>query len=283
MVLFVSDLDGTLLNDVSEIDKVSLETLNRLIENGVHFTIATARAFPAIRSILEGLELKLPVIEQNGAMLRDFSTGQVIEAKLMASRDVATVCEVFDHHKVDPLVSVLEGDKNSVLYNRIDNPGMDWAVTTMRDVKYQRDLIVCDNHDTVVSSAVLLFRYLGSEIQIKEMANKISTSTADISVSHFHNYFTDGWEINISSIEANKGHALKTLRPYANGISKIVAFGDNDNDMDMFHHADESYAVANATPAIRNKATATIGMNTDNAVVGYIEQRVSDILSGRKP
>ena len=43
MELFVTDLDGTLLNSNKEVSIKSTEILNKLIDNGVNFTVATAR------------------------------------------------------------------------------------------------------------------------------------------------------------------------------------------------------------------------------------------------
>ena len=42
--LFVSDLDGTLLTLQERVSSYSLEHLNALIDNGLHFTYATARS-----------------------------------------------------------------------------------------------------------------------------------------------------------------------------------------------------------------------------------------------
>jgi len=279
MVLFVSDLDGTLLNDSSVIEPTSIDRLNKLIGAGVHFTIATARAHPSIVNILNGLELRLPVIEQNGALLRDCSSGQVVDSRQMSSADVAGVCRVFDEHEAVPAISTLLEDENIVHYGKVDNSEMEWAVGAMLNVKRARRMVKYETLDEVDSSSVLLFRYLGPKDRIWSLSERIGDAVPGLSVSRFYNAFTDGWEINVSSLEANKGAALQSLRKHADGITSIVVFGDSDNDMDMFHHADEAYAVANAIPEVRQKADAVIGRNTEDAVVGFIEQRVAERLS----
>ena len=43
MELFISDLDGTLLNGNAEVTEFSRDTLNRLMANVLNFTAATAR------------------------------------------------------------------------------------------------------------------------------------------------------------------------------------------------------------------------------------------------
>ena len=53
-VLYVSDLDGTLLNMKARLDKAAVKELNNLIKNGVNFTVATGRG-DSVRKILSKL------------------------------------------------------------------------------------------------------------------------------------------------------------------------------------------------------------------------------------
>ena len=58
--LFVSELDGTLLNEKADISDKAADILNDLIENGLNFTFATARTAASALKITEKLNLKLP-------------------------------------------------------------------------------------------------------------------------------------------------------------------------------------------------------------------------------
>ena len=69
MELFVTDLDGTLINSKREVPKKSLEILNKLIDEGVNFTVATARTPATAVEILQDLNLKLPVALMNGVLI----------------------------------------------------------------------------------------------------------------------------------------------------------------------------------------------------------------------
>ena len=53
MRLVVSDLDGTLLNQKSEISDETREIVRKLIENGVDFAIATGRSIGSARVFKE--------------------------------------------------------------------------------------------------------------------------------------------------------------------------------------------------------------------------------------
>lgn len=71
MTLFVSDLDGTLLNNSAEVSPESAILLNKSIENGINFTIATARTPATIVNILKDINIKLPIITMNGSAIYD--------------------------------------------------------------------------------------------------------------------------------------------------------------------------------------------------------------------
>ena len=55
--LSISALDGTLLRPDGTLSPASRDGLNRLIADGLHFTVATARRVASIRPLLAGLAL----------------------------------------------------------------------------------------------------------------------------------------------------------------------------------------------------------------------------------
>jgi hydroxymethylpyrimidine pyrophosphatase-like HAD family hydrolase len=54
------------------------------------------------------------------------------------------------------------------------------------------------------------------------------------------------------------------------GFEKVVAFGDNLNDLPLFEASDEAYAVENAKEDVKKHATAVIGRNTEDAVAEFL-------------
>lgn len=74
---------------------------------------------------------------------------------------------------------------------------------------------------------------------------------------------------------ATKANAALRLKEML-GCEKLVAFGDSQNDMDLFAAADECYAVANAVPELKERATAVIGANSEDAVAKFLLQRCTE-------
>ena len=77
-LLYVSDLDGTLLDGNGRLSKESAKRLNRLIDKGLNLTIATARNYDSAYPLLRELNLKHPIILFNGVYLTELHTGKNI-------------------------------------------------------------------------------------------------------------------------------------------------------------------------------------------------------------
>jgi HAD superfamily hydrolase (TIGR01484 family) len=70
-VLYISDLDGTLLNREAELSEYTARHLNELIENGVHISVATARTAATCERILKDVHFNTPIILMNGVLIYD--------------------------------------------------------------------------------------------------------------------------------------------------------------------------------------------------------------------
>lgn len=79
-------------------------------------------------------------------------------------------------------------------------------------------------------------------------------------------YDPETWYVEIYDQAATKAAGVRWLREQYGG-DRVVCFGDNRNDLQMFGAADESYAVANAVPELKASATGVLS-DPDLAAVG---------------
>lgn len=77
--LFISGLDDTLLNKNSILSPFSRVELNRMIESGLKFTISTKRTPASLLEPMRDVQLKIPVIAMDGAVLYDIRKNQYIK------------------------------------------------------------------------------------------------------------------------------------------------------------------------------------------------------------
>ena len=83
-------------------------------------------------------------------------------------------------------------------------------------------------------------------------------------------YSGEQW-LEIMPKEASKSHAIIQLKTLLD-CDRLVVFGDGINDLDMFHFADEAYAVENAVPELKAAATAVIGSNDEDGVAKWLRE-----------
>ena len=78
--------------------------------------------------------------------------------------------------------------------------------------------------------------------------------------------------VDMMARTASKGRALKAVQERL-GISaaQTAVFGDYLNDAELYDHAELSFAVANAHPAILARARCTAPANTEDGVLRTIE------------
>ena len=72
-VIFMTDLDGTLLTDDKRILPEDMAAVERFRRGGGIFTVATGRGYGMTRSVAARLELSVPAVLFNGAAVYDFS------------------------------------------------------------------------------------------------------------------------------------------------------------------------------------------------------------------
>ena len=80
--------------------------------------------------------------------------------------------------------------------------------------------------------------------------------------------------IDVHHSASSKGNAISTLK-HELGYSKVICFGDSDNDLSMFAMADESYAPSNAKDAVKAAATAVIGHHDEDGISRFLRDRFS--------
>ena len=69
--LYITDLDGTLLNSKAELSQRSSDIISDLINDGVMFSVATARTKATVLDMFKDVGLNMPVALMNGVSVFD--------------------------------------------------------------------------------------------------------------------------------------------------------------------------------------------------------------------
>ena len=80
--LFVTDLDGTLLDKEHHISEENKRAIREAVERGVVVTIATGRMYVSALPFAKELGVDVPIITYNGALIKSVSGEEYFNAYL---------------------------------------------------------------------------------------------------------------------------------------------------------------------------------------------------------
>ncbi|MDZ5253948.1 HAD family hydrolase [Clostridium sp. LIBA-8841] len=274
MDLFVSDLDGTLLNKDQIISDYSKRELNKLINTGVNFAIATARSPATVSEILEGINIKTPVVLMNGVMIFDVENKKYIDVKEIDKASVKEVIKILEEYNK---TFFLYGIKDDYLwvYHKDFTYDFEKEYYEERCNKPLKSFKKVESYlDVLEDNQIVNFVFFENDEAIaKELFGKIM-NVQGVTGNCYKDIYNDGaFFLDIYNKDASKANGIKFLADYVEH-SKVITFGDGENDVPMFEIADECYALENASDDLKAIATEVIGNNNDDAVVKFLIERL---------
>ena len=267
--LYISDLDGTLLNKNAELSEYAVSSLNKLIDTGIHFSVATARTAATAIHILKRVSINVPIILMNGVLVYDTNSMQYVRKELLEKSKVNEILSAIKNTGQNGLMYAFTDDVIDVYYERLDNIKLKAFVET-RIKKYNKRFTQIHDFGSTDSKPIY-FCFLDTKNEINRLQKEIG-SIIDVHYDMAQDIYADDlWFLEIFSKSASKGSPIQFLRERY-GFEKVVGFGDNTNDLPLFAACDECYAVANAIPEVKNLATSVIGSNVTDGVVKWLEE-----------
>ena len=271
MELFVTDLDGTLINSKREVTEKSLIILNKLIDDGMNFTVATARTPATAVEILKDLNLKLPVALMNGVLIYDTKTLKYIDTKEMDKEATDKVLNIFEKYNKNPLVYGVK-DNHLWVYHKEFEHAYEYNFYKERADKELKTFVeIKDYKNAIVDNNIINFVAFDTYEKINSIAEEIKCIEG-ITVNYYEDVYEDCYFLEAYSNKASKANGIKYLSKYID-YSKVICFGDNLNDIPMFELADEAYATANSAYEIKKMATDVIGSCEDDGVAEFLKER----------
>ena len=263
--LYVSDLDGTLLQSNAKISEYTNQTINALIERGMLFSYATARSYLTACKVTAGLRTDIPLVVYNGAALVNGRDGSPM-LKNFFGEEIEEVLEDLSVSGISPIVyAYLEGEeKFSYLPTRC-TPGMITFLDSRRGDPRTR---IAADEEELRQGEIFYLTCIDQKEKLEPLYEKYRDRYHCVFQTEI--YTREQW-LEIMPSEASKSHAIEQLKKQL-GCDRLVVFGDGRNDMDMFELADECYAVENAVPELKAIATAVIGSNDSDGVARWLEK-----------
>ena len=269
--LYVSDMDGTLLGDDSQLSRGTIDRLNRIIgELGGMFTVATARTPATVVPLMQEVHATLPFIVIGGSAMWNPVKGGYEHTHAISPETVNAVADVFDSHKAHPFIYRRHGNLLHAHHYGPMSAQEERFVASRQHLPLKRFMLDDIGYRHSDDEALLIFA-MNKYAVLKEIAQDLRQGVDTCSVMLYHDIFdeSEGY-LEIFTAGTSKAGAIGQLA-HDVGAQRVVVFGDNRNDIAMMQAADHSVAVGNAFAEVRTAASEVIGPNTADSVARWIE------------
>ena len=269
-ILYVTDLDGTLLNKQDSISPFSIQTINNLVGQGMLFTYATARSLVSASKVTKGLSTNIPIIAYNGAFIFQPSTGEILSKEDFTEEERNRVQEVLTQYRISPLVySFIDGIEKVSWIPQYENDGIRRYLSMRQGDKRFRAVT---DIETLYEGDMFYFTCIGEKDELQPIYDIFSKDSRYHCTMQKELYRPEYW-CEIMPTLATKANAIRKLKNIW-GCTKVISFGDAINDIPMFEISDECYAVENAVDDLKAVATGIIESNEDDGVAKWLARSV---------
>lgn len=257
--LLAVDVDGTLLNSNKEITPNTKARIHETIEKGVIFTISSGRPVQGVQLIINKLEVDIPVITYNGAMVITGESRKVIYSCTMKNEDVIQV-ERFGRERN---TTIAIWSDNQLFVNRADERAAKYSELSGTEAK------LYENVEEVLVKGVNKILWYDEVERInafqEELKNIINPTI------NFHT--SQPFFLEFVDVNASKAIALEKLgKFYGINREEMIAVGDGFNDLSMIEYAGLGVAMENAPFEIKQAADFVTRSNDNDGVAFVIEK-----------
>jgi len=254
------DLDGTLLTSRGEITTRSRAVLRHAVTSGLTLVLATGRTYPSLQRIAGGFDVPFHAITNGGAVGLAPGMSAVRYVSALGPAVWPPIVEAMLREGLSPVVFGHRHPEPPVLYvaSRSGDPHFESYLN--RNALYARempDLAGADLSDVIEVAA--LGRGAAFEAASARVMARFNGQTRHHSMVLFINA-AYGKITEFFDAGTSKWHAFLGLFPEAaRHPGRVIAIGDEANDVEMIQAAGMGIAMGNATPelkAVANRVTA---------------------------
>lgn len=257
--LFVTDMDGTLLNSQRKItDKVKL-AIKKAVEAGVIFTVATGRMHISALPYVQELGIDVPVITYNGALIKYASGDEVFASYL----DKQLVQSLVDYaHGQNIYIQLYSDDK---LYYYQENELSKFYQMAAGVIGHPVGAALDKYMDKVPKLLLIGRTPEEADRAVRDIAEKFSGQIVAVKSTPIY--------VELIKPGINKASAIaKMAEIYKVPAEAILAIGDSNNDITMLQAAHYGVAMGNANADVKKVAKYQVADCDHDGIAEAIER-----------
>ncbi|MFT3788749.1 MAG: HAD hydrolase family protein [Tepidisphaeraceae bacterium] len=277
--LIAVDLDGTLLAPDGHVSPRTVKAVRGALDAGIRVVIATGRTWWESRAIVEAAGLAdsdgpHPGVFGGGAVVNDMATGRTLAKTTIDPVTAMEISRIIEDAGYPAMILHDVGGSGAefLISDGITIPQslQDWFTHHKHDIITRSDLARVPHPGTLRVTTALTAQ------SMREIGPRLETELAGRCV--WHAIRVPAYDVNVLEVfhpAVSKWHGLVQLAALT-GIDagRIVALGDDVNDLAMLRHAMLGVAMGNARPEAVEVADLQIGPHSEDGLARFLEELV---------
>jgi 5-amino-6-(5-phospho-D-ribitylamino)uracil phosphatase len=271
--LLALDLDGTLLNSVSEVSSANRQALAAAVEKGIQVVIVTGRRFHSAMQFVRHVPSPVTLISSNGARITD-SCGEVHHRNFLPfeiARQILGAAPDYRPYAVAMFDIPGRGQVTMQDNAAADGP-LGWYLRNSPDALAQvPDLEAAIRSDPVV----VMFGGPPERIEPLEPLLRSSPAAGSVNLTWTKYPTRNNSILDVMNLGCSKGAAL-SLWASRCGVQagEVMAIGDNYNDLEMLRFAGYPVVMRNSSGGLDGNGWPVTLSNDEDGVAEAIRRYI---------
>ncbi len=260
--LIASDLDDTLLNSNFKVSEKDRNTIKKLKEKGIFFTIATGRVTNSAAKYAKELDIDIPYISFNGAKIIDSKTNNKIFSRELTKSKINKIIQYAEKKGIH--CNIYSDEK---IYVKELTKWTEHYKSFARNITIE-EVGSLQNYDFKSTPKILL---LDENYKLQEAYEEIvQFIDKDINV-----FFSKPNFLEFTDQKASKGAALKYIAEMLDiKRDETAAIGDSFNDQSMIEYAGTSAVVGNGREELKKIANYVSSTNDEDGFSDFVHKYI---------
>jgi hypothetical protein len=269
--LLAVDIDGTLLNSQFHISPADLTALRCAHAAGVEIVLVTGRRHTFALPIAQQLGFEFWVISSNGAVTRSLA-GETFHCDLLPAATCRKLCETMREFRGNMVLTFDTDSKGAIVVEHLRE--LNGSIQRWLEKNFQYIDFVIPLEDSVTADPIQAM-FCGPIARMHQALEKMDALAFrdEFTVLRTEYPVRDLSIVDVLNRGCSKGHALERWAKHR-GIprDKVMAIGDNYNDIEMLAFAGRPFIMGNAAEELRKRGWAVTLSNDQCGVAAAIEQ-----------
>jgi Cof subfamily protein (haloacid dehalogenase superfamily) len=275
--LITLDIDGTITNHHSEINKETVELFHNLYEEGFEFAFITGRTFQWGYQVLKQLSIPYYFAIHNGAIILEMPSRNILMKRYLDRSVCSSLDEICETEPTDYVIygGYEVGDICYYRPSKFDQIALFYVQERIAAIKEEwRPLDSYDNLPIDSFASIKCFGNQESAVRISSKIQERLNLHAPINRDPFNH---DHFVVQATHPLVDKGAALLTLKSLVIGCEIVVAAGDDRNDIPMLEKADIAIGMETAPQELLDISDIIAPAASKDGIIEGLRQAIEKI------